>query len=188
MQTTFLESIPSSVSLQSFSLSCNDVSNTLNTPSLNGSEGNDDFDIRKEIASWCVNSKTPAMHVNSLLGIIHKRIPELPKTCKTLVNTPKNAYENIVPMCRGYYLHIGLQHMLENFLSKNKVSSKKLMIDIGIDGTPSTKSSDTELWPIMVNVVGFDEVLLVGSYFGSGKPKDENESSEEFLTPFVTVT
>lgn len=149
------------------------------------SSNSDDTDIRKEIASWVVNTGTPAMNVDLLLQVLKKRIPELPKTCKTLLRTPKNAYENIIPMCKGYYLHIGFQRMLEHFLSLHKISSKKLIVDIGIDGTPSTESSDTELWPIMANVVGFDDVLLIGSYFGSGKPTDEDKSSNEFLTPFV---
>lgn len=191
-KTAFLESIPSAASLQSFSSSYKDVNNTLNDiiPSLNGSvsEGDEGDDFEKEIASWVVNSKIGAMHVDSLLRIIKKKVPEMPVTCRTLLNTPKNAYENIIPMCNGNYLHIGLQNMLTMFLSKHKIGSKKLVIDVGIDGTPSTNSSDTELWPIMINVVGFDEVLLVGSYFGPGKPKDDNKSSEEFLKPFVTET
>lgn len=144
-----------------------------------------DIDIKKEIASWAVNTSTPAMDVDSLLKILQRRIPELPKTCKTLLQTPKNAYENTIPMCSGYYLHVGLQRMLEHFLSKHEISSKKIVIDVGIDGTPSTNSSDTELWPIMVSVVGFDEVLLIGCYFGHGKPSDDNKSPDEFLAPFV---
>ncbi len=66
------------------------------------------------------------------------------------------------------------------------MNSKTITIDIGIDGTPTTDSSDTELWPIMFNVVGFEEVLLIGSYFWVGKPKDDENGSNEFLTPFVT--
>lgn len=126
------------------------------------------------------------MHIDSLLRILQKRAPELPSCCKTLLQTPKNAYEDIIPMCHGSYLHIGLQKMLTMFLRKNELNSKTITIDVGIDGTPSTDSSDTELWPIMVNVVGFEEVLLVGTYFGSGKPKDDEKSATEFLTPFVT--
>ncbi|XP_037041508.1 uncharacterized protein LOC119078138 [Bradysia coprophila] len=138
------------------------------------------------IASWVVNSKTPAMHVDSLLRILQTKAPDLPKTCKSLLQTPKNAFKNIVPMCQGSYLHIGLQNILYTFLSTNNVSSRIITLDVGIDGTPSTNSSDTELWPILVNVLGFEDILLVGCYFGTGKPKDDAESPEEFLTPFVT--
>lgn len=38
----------------------------------------------------------------------------------------------------------------------------------------------------MANVVGFDEVLLVGCYLEPGKPNDDKHSSDEFLKPFVT--
>lgn len=188
-----LEPHPSIGFLQSFSI--HNVKNTVDDNEnlkLNGSdsvisnEGSEAIDFKKEIASWVVNTGTPAMDVDSLLRIIKQKIPELPKTCKTLLQTPKNAYENVTSMCSGQYLHIGLQHMLATFLSKHKISSKKIILDVGIDGTPSTDSSDTELWPIMVNVVGFDEVLLVGSYFGPGKPNDDKHSSDEFLKPFVT--
>lgn len=154
--------------------------------SSNSSDCNEDIEIKREIASWVVNTGTPALHVDSLLRILQKKIMGLPTTCKTLLRTPKNAYEKITPMCSGYYLHVGLQHMLETFLSKHKIKSRKIIMDVGIDGTPSTNSSDTELWPIMVNVVGYNEVLLIGCYFGPGKPKDDDESSNEFLTPFVT--
>lgn len=163
-------------------------SNESNLASNNehGNDQEENFDFIKEIASWVVNSNTSAMHVDSLLRIVQRKVPELAICCKTLLQTPKNAYEDIVPMCNGLYLHIGLKKMLTMFLSKNKLNSKKIIIDVGIDGTPTTKSSDTELWPIMVNVVGFEDVLLVGSYFGSGKPSDEEKSSREYLTPFVT--
>lgn len=189
-----LGSSSSIISMHSLAVSRNEVSTSLNENNnitINGisssvSSGGD-IDIKKEIACWAVNSGTPAMDVDSLLTILQRKIPELPKTCKTLLQTPKNAYEKIIPMCTGYYLHVGLQLMLENFLSKHQheITSKKIIIDVGIDGTPSTNSSDTELWPIMVNVVGFDEVLLTGCYFGHGKPKDDNDSPDEFLAPFV---
>lgn len=154
--------------------------------SYSTSNQNQTFDFHKEIASWVVNSKTPAMHVDSLLKILQTKVPDLPKTCKSLLQTPKNARDDIIPMCQGSYLHIGLMHMLSIFLSQNNLSSRIITLDVGIDGTPTTNSSDTELWPILVNVVGFEDILLVGLYFGSGKPKDSSGSPEEFLTPFVT--
>ncbi len=76
---------------------------------------NEDVEYNKELASWVVNSKTPAMYVDSLLKIMRKKTPELPKCCKTLLQTPKNAYEDVIPMCQGAYLHIGLEEMLKKF-------------------------------------------------------------------------
>lgn len=143
-------------------------------------------DIEKLLASWAVNSKTPAFWVDALLRILKTKIPDLPLSTKTLLKTPRHTYEKIIPMCNGCYLHIGLENMLLNFLSKHNIASNTaIMLDVGIDGTNTSNSSDTELWPIMINVVGYEEVLVVGCFFGTGKPKDDENSSNEYMTPFV---
>lgn len=151
-------------------------------------DGVDELEHMKALlAGWTVNSKTPHFWVDALLHILKKKIPELPLSTKTLLKTPRHAYEKIVPMCDGYYLHIGMENMLLHFLHKHAVRvNTTIILDVGIDGTNTTDSSDTELWPIMINVVGYEEVLLVGCFFGSGKPKDDKDSADEFLTPFVT--
>ncbi len=53
---------------------------------------------------------------------------------------------------------------------------------MSIDGLPMAKSSSTVLWPILVNVVNYNFVLLIRAYCGSSKPKNINEFLEKFVT------
>lgn len=163
------------------------VTNSLIAQEEVDQSSDEEDDIEKLLASWAVNSKTPAFWVDALLRCLKTKIPDLPLSTKTLLKTPRHTYEKIIPMCNGIYLHIGLGNMLLNFLCKHKISCKTtITLDVGIDGTNTSNSSDTELWPIMVNVVGYEEVLAVGCFFVPEKPKDDKKSSNEFLTPFVT--
>lgn len=60
-----------------------------------------ELDFRTEIQEWVVNFKVPAMYVDSLLPILRKKDPSMPKCCKTLVHTPKQ--NNIYTMDNGHF-------------------------------------------------------------------------------------
>lgn len=135
--------------------------------------------VKSLLATWIADVRIPADHVNKLLPILRILEERLPKTCKTLCHTPKSS--TILEMENGQYLHIGVERNLINFLTKNKITPKNIKFDVGIDGVGLAISSSIQLWPIMINVVGFKEVMLVGCFIGDEKP----ENVDTFLTPFV---
>lgn len=55
------------------------------------------------------------------------------------------------------------------------------------DGTPLTKSSRSELWPILINVVNYVDVLVLGSYQGKGKMKDVNLFWSNFVNEIIIL-
>lgn len=91
----------------------------------------------------------------------------------------------------GQYVHFGLMTVLKEFLVLNQsslnVNVYQLLIDINIDGVPISNSSNACLWPILVNVVGFQAVLCVGIYFGPEKPTDINQYMGPFVEDYCAV-
>lgn len=104
--------------------------------------------------------------------------PSLPKSCKTLTGTPRK--NNIIDLDNGKFLYFGLKKIIQNFESTNVISENVLSIDIGIDGVGITNSSTSSLWPILINVVGYDEILLVGCFCGQSKPLNVNDFLKSF--------
>jgi len=112
---------------------------------------------------------------------------KVPNDIRTLMKTPKT--HNIVNITNGSYIHLGIENMLLPILNKNNaniyVPYHVLKIGINIDGLPISKSSKSQLWPILISVLNFKElinnVVAVGIYHGDKKPN----SIEEFMNPFV---
>lgn len=140
------------------------------------------FDLRKALAEWAINTKTPAYHVDELLSILRNIAPSLPKCCKTLCKTPRIA--NITEMDNGHYLDIGLQECLNRFLSKNNFTGECLTIDVNVDGVNTSNSSSSDIWPILVSVVGYKDILMPGAFHGTEKPRDVNNFLKRFVDEF----
>lgn len=85
-------------------------------------------------------------------------------------------------MGMGEYLHFGLKDQLLKLLEKNDgFSDENIFVEIGIDGLLLSKSSNSQLWPILENVSGYVDVFVIGVYHGYSKPM----CSDSFLTKFV---
>lgn len=124
---------------------------------------------------------------NSLLQVLKSEGLDVPKDVRTLMKTPKN--HTIVNISGGSYIHLGLKHMLLPILSRNNaqkyMTSHILKIGINLDGLPISKSSKSQLWPILISVLNFKElkenVMPIGIFHGFKK----SDSIEEFLNPFI---
>lgn len=81
----------------------------------------------------------------------------------------------------GQYLHLGLKRKVEQFLAINNIKDTLLKVDVGIDGVPLTKSSNSQLWPILGNIIPYKEVFLIGVFHGYKKPTSANI----FMQPFI---
>jgi len=70
-------------------------------------------------------------------------------------------------------------------LQNSSVNDSVIQIAIGIDGLPLSKSSNSQLWPILAFIMNTDNskqtVFPVGIYHGNSKPKD----SDDFLYDFI---
>ena len=73
-----------------------------------------------------------------------------------------------------------IQKIIKKRLLQN-IKDKTIYLKINIDGAPLGKSSEKNLWPILVSDKFVKDVYIIGIYCGESKPVDANEFLEEFL-------
>lgn len=143
-----------------------------------------ELSFKHQIASWAVNEHISHTSLKGLLSILktHPCHSDLPIDPRTLLNTPRGT--EIRNINFGQYWHYGLKRGLTNFLSMKGqlIQNNKIELMIGVDGLPISKSSGSQLWPILGSVLGFNEVFIIGIYHSYLK---KPEKSHEFLEYFV---
>ncbi|XP_046386311.1 uncharacterized protein LOC124165677 isoform X1 [Ischnura elegans] len=143
-----------------------------------------DFDFstfRNELSTWA--SDIPQSKVNSLLKILKScpYLKELPSDCRTLLKTPRHT--EVRKMGCGVYAHLGLRCLLLDILQNNYKIVDSISLQINVDGLPISKSSGSQLWPILIAIVELPEIIPfpVGVYHGKEKP----ESCDDFMGNFI---
>jgi len=143
--------------------------------------------ITEKLRLLIVKHKVSHNFCNGLLQLLKSEGLDVPKDIRTLMKTPK--LHDIVDISGGSYIHLGLRNMLLPILIKNNaqiyIKSNVIEIGINIDGLPVSKSSKSQLWPILISILNFKElkenVIPIGIFHGFQKPL----SIEEFLNPFI---
>ena len=142
--------------------------------------------LRNFLAYWAIKNKISQSTVNKLLAGLKKcGHPELPADARPLCETPSQTTPTQC-LAGGNYTHYGLERALRNQLqhvSRTELPAI-LPININVDGLPLSKSSKSDLWPILgkVSIARFGEPFLIGAFHGNGK----SSSAAEFLEPFLT--
>ena len=155
--------------------------------------------LRAGLAEWSVKNNITHASVSKLLTILNPFISDsenLPLCSKTLLGTPR-----LVKTCKiggGKYFYFGIEQNLIKDISiglrKSEFPIVKriatsyndstiLTIRVSTDGLPICKSSNIQLWPILIML---DQALnprvrLVAVFCGETKPSNLNE----FLQPFI---
>lgn len=126
--------------------------------------------------------------VNELLVILRSEGLKLPKDSRTLLKTPKK--HEIISIEPGLYIHIGIEFMITPILTKyfDKIKDTSIIkLSLNIDGLPTTKSSKSNFWPILISFIDIHElskiVVPVGIYHGKFKKPN---SISDFLNPFIS--
>jgi len=139
--------------------------------------------IRDDLINWAVQFQIPHTAINALLLILRNHgFSYLPKSCKTLLKTPKCT--NVRRVAPGEYFHNGLRSGIMTFLQKSQddIDLQLISVQISIDGLPISKSSNSQLWPILGSVrPNLCDVFIIGCYFGPKKPYDCNEFLRDFV-------
>lgn len=81
----------------------------------------------------------------------------------------------------GEYIHYGVADALTDFLIHEKEMQLNIYLNINIDGLPLSKSSNLQIWPILMNINTTDNVYVIGAYTGHSKPDDCNLYLKEFI-------
>lgn len=151
-------------------------------------ELNDDC-LADDIAHWFKECSIPQVHLGSLLTILKKYHPSLPKDPRTLLETVREV--SVKDMGGGgSYHHLGVKKVLQNMWNRGLLrlpaDNQQLLLQVNMDGLQLFKSSGYQFWPILGSVVNalYKHVFEIGLYGGYKKPAD----IAEFLCDFVSET
>lgn len=113
---------------------------------------------------------------------------ELPLESRNLLRTPRKV--NVKDVKPGQYYHFGLKNCIEQLVSQYSVQLSQIVkVNINIDGLPLFKSSSSQVYPILCNLVeNYDLVNVIGIYYGDEKPSDVNEFLTDFVEEAITLT
>lgn len=140
----------------------------------------------QQLSSWAGRNNITHKALSELLVIMQKNHISVPKDARTLLKTPRNTGLQIKTISPGFYFHFGLTNCLKNLLellSKElDVIPNTIQVCVNIDGLPLSKSSTSQLWPIMVSLfLNKNVVDVCGIYHGKEKPKSPNDFLKDFV-------
>lgn len=146
--------------------------------------------IEQKLSKWAIEHKIKREALSDLLKILQEeKIPNLPKSYKTLLNTPRNI--NLVDITPGKMVYMGMKIALESLMKNFNQEINYLEIDLNFDGAPIYENSKNNvvIWPILARVYNIDsEVFPVAIYGGSQKPDNFNELLKPFVEEFNNLT
>lgn len=94
----------------------------------------------------------------------------------------------------GKYYHFGLDSSINNMLKNINYSDMPdtINVAINIDGLPLSKSSSSQVYPILclinnINVL-LSNICCVGIYHGYDKPSDFNVFLKDFVDEAITLS
>lgn len=107
--------------------------------------------------------------ITDLLGILRRHGHlELPNDARSLMRTPR-CLPNVVNVRGGQYVHFGLEESIKRAIVKYNCTDSIISFNINIDGLPICKSSGSQFWPILGDIVKrniYTELATQCSWFG----------------------
>ena len=141
---------------------------------------NTDESLTEDLVSW-VNKHRPSREAaNDLLKILASNGLDVPRDVRTLVRTPRHVAT--AQKCGGTYSYVGIFKSIlvaSEHLTLNNVVNIELSVNI--DGVPLSKSSNSQLWPILGSINGSAFVFIIGIFHAFTKPNSVKEYLQEFL-------
>ncbi|XP_067214679.1 uncharacterized protein [Linepithema humile] len=165
-------------------LMSHDRENNENENNGNFSENTYDEEFSIWLRSWKLKHNISHSAMSELLSQL--RIcghADLPKDARTLLRTPR--FNSIkISASGGSNFYYGLKNALIDQLTRINYEDENnvIEIDLNIDGLPISKSSKSQIWPILGKIYGNKAFtpFVISAYHGYTKPK----SLTDFLAPF----
>lgn len=142
--------------------------------------------LQQRLHIWATEYNVTQTSLTALSNILREEgHNELPSDARTILGTPKNT---VFRECgAGHYFYYGLEKALREKLENYKNINNVIEININIDGLPLSKSSQSQLWPILgqiYNIEFITEPFLIGAYHGYKKPTDASNLLLEFCNEY----
>lgn len=139
--------------------------------------------VQEVLRQWTRNGGAASMRkLDELLISLSVVFPNLPKTYKTLLQTPRNIEvseweDGSLMWYKSIQKNLDFMN-LQEYLRKNG----RVVIDVNMDGLPLSKSSPLKFWPIPGYLVGTENMpFIIGIYFGKKDPNDVNAYLYDFV-------
>ena len=151
---------------------------------LSGSEEDlsfidEDVIFNQDLTSWVNHYRPSREAINDLLKILSKRGLPVPKDSRTLLKSPREV--SVVSKCGGTYSYLGIKAGILEALKHTNQDEDNLFLDINIDGVPLTKSSNSQLWPILGSINNSDFVFVIAVFHSFSKPSCVNDYLNDFI-------
>ncbi|KAF4529082.1 hypothetical protein B566_EDAN014457 [Ephemera danica] len=118
------------------------------------------------------------------MSTTHPNLKSLPADARTLLETPRVVETR--PVGNGRYCHLGVRSSIDFIFSQypELKNGSSLILQCSSDGMPTTKSTNDQLWPILLSFPDFKYIdpIVVGIYHGKEKPSDVDGFMDEFVS------
>lgn len=140
-----------------------------------------DSDLKTDLTAWAIEHQISHIALNALLQKLkqHTCFSTLPSDARSLLKTPRQ--QEMRTVMPGMYYHFGLLTNVLNILTSTKDNIDCAKIMINVDGLPLSKSSSQQFWPILGSIVPYENVFIIGLYYGNEKPKNANDFLKDFV-------
>ena len=167
-----------------FSVSDVDNSSSESDSSINSEEDSHITNIRDDWSEWAITFNVPHATLSALLTILRRSDIDLPKDHRTLLSTPRLC--DVKSLAGGTYCHIGVANGIHSTLSGSSVdldNCDTLTLRVNVDGIPLSRSSTTNLWPLLCTIqeLSGNDPFVVGVFSGTTKPSSVNEFLFDFI-------
>lgn len=150
-------------------------------------QNDDHIGLNSKLSEWALRHNITHSAITDLLQILKPNSPTLPTNARTLLHTPRElTIHKVEP---GKYYHFGFKDCLVKLLKFRECEflNTKLEVFINIDGLPLSKSSGSQLYPILCKLTTNNIVGVIGLYHGYEKPKEANDFLKMFIEEAVEI-
>ncbi|KAK3918596.1 Halomucin [Frankliniella fusca] len=135
-------------------------------------EADRNLNLLENLRSWARHGVS-INKVDEMLSILQPHHPFLPKTCRTLLQTPSSG--PIQALAGGRFWYKGIMANLRTRVTLEYLQkyNNEIIIDVNMDGIPLHSSNSTHFFPILGCLQGEIEPFIIAIWHGfSSKPND----------------
>ena len=137
-----------------------------------------DAELLPDLAHWVSKHKLSREATNELLHLLSNHGLDVPKDSRTLLKTPRIVF--VQKEFGGSFHYLGIQNGVTSAID-HIVTCQKIELTVNIDGLPLSKSSKSQVWPILGSINGSNFVFPIALFHGCSKP----DSISGYLRDFI---
>jgi len=156
------------------------------------------LELKQQLATWATQHNVTHTAITHLLHIIQGSVSDnLPVDARTLLKTPTKTMLKPTKIEGGNFYYFGVEPGIQEScklgltsfqfpLFKDKANNL-LTIRIGVDGLPISRSSKSQLWPILglLDQAVERSVFIIAIYHGFSKPSNVEAFFVDFIKEMI---